>query len=134
MHGKLIRVRITSGRRVLMYKGPPSLANTGSVPNWKSICRKMLLFRQFLPTWAIVLSFDTKSSGPNSQTPPLPEKCLPDETPIGNFVEIEGTPRWIDHTARLLDFSSNDYIKRSYGYLYLADCRERKIRPTRHGF
>jgi adenylate cyclase class 2 len=54
---------------------------------------------------------------------------LLDETPIGNFVEIEGTPRWIDHSARLLGFSAKDYITRSYGYLYLAYCRERRIRP-----
>jgi adenylate cyclase class 2 len=56
-------------------------------------------------------------------------KVLLDETPIGNFLEIEGSPRWIDRTARLLGFASNDYITRSYGYLYLAYCRERRIPP-----
>jgi len=56
-------------------------------------------------------------------------KVMLDETPIGNFIEIEGAPRWIDRTARLLGFSTDDYITRSYGYLYLAYCRERRIRP-----
>jgi adenylate cyclase, class 2 len=56
-------------------------------------------------------------------------KVLLDETPIGNFLELEGSPRWIDRTARLLGFSSSDYINRSYGYLYLAFCRERRVRP-----
>jgi adenylate cyclase class 2 len=56
-------------------------------------------------------------------------KVLLDETPVGNFLEIEGSPRWIDRTARLLGFESNDYITRSYGYLYLAYCRERRIPP-----
>src|SRR5260370_25300251 len=32
-----------------------------------------------------------------------------DETPIGNFCEIEGAPRWIDATARKLDISDADY-------------------------
>ena len=57
-------------------------------------------------------------------------KVLLDETPIGNYMEIEGSPRWIDSTARLLGFSTADYITRSYGYLYLAYCRERRISPT----
>ena len=61
-------------------------------------------------------------------------KVLLDETPIGNFLEIEGSPRWIDRTARALGFFDGDYITRSYGYLYLAYCRERRMRPARHGF
>ncbi len=56
-------------------------------------------------------------------------KVLLDETPIGNFLELEGSPAWIDRTARLLGFRRRDYINRSYGYLYLAYCRERRIRP-----
>ena len=52
-----------------------------------------------------------------------------DKTPIGNFGEIEGSPRWIDRTASLLGFSHRDYITRSYGYLYLSYCRERRIWP-----
>ena len=56
-------------------------------------------------------------------------KVLLDETPIGNFIEIEGSPRWIDRTARQLGYKTGDYITRSYGYLYLAYCRERRIRP-----
>jgi adenylate cyclase class 2 len=56
-------------------------------------------------------------------------KILVDETPIGDYLELEGSPRWIDRTARQLGFSKADYITRSYGYLYLAYCRERRIRP-----
>ncbi|MDQ2945583.1 MAG: class IV adenylate cyclase [Acidobacteriota bacterium] len=47
-----------------------------------------------------------------------------DQTPIGNFVELEGKPRWIDKTARELGFSAAAYITKSYGNLYLAHCRE----------
>lgn len=56
-------------------------------------------------------------------------KVMLDETPIGNFLELEGSPGWIDRTARRLGFGSADYIRFSYGYLYLAYCRERRIRP-----
>jgi adenylate cyclase class 2 len=37
-----------------------------------------------------------------------------DETPIGNFCEIEGTPRWIDMTARTLGVGEADYITMNY--------------------
>ncbi|HEY1465044.1 MAG TPA: class IV adenylate cyclase [Terriglobales bacterium] len=41
-----------------------------------------------------------------------------DETPVGNFGEIEGASRWIDRTAQLLGISSADYITKSYGELF----------------
>jgi adenylate cyclase class 2 len=41
-----------------------------------------------------------------------------DETPIGNFGEIEGTPRWIDRTARALGISSSDYITSTYAPMF----------------
>lgn len=41
-----------------------------------------------------------------------------DETPIGNFGEIEGSPEWIDHTAHILGIARNDYITRSYAELF----------------
>ena len=53
-----------------------------------------------------------------------------DETPIGNFLEIEGTPRWIDRAAKQLGFSHADYITASYGVLYMQYCRELGIKPS----
>lgn len=49
-----------------------------------------------------------------------------DETPIGNFGEIEGPPRWIDRTARLLGIQPGDYMTQSYGELFLEWKREHK--------
>lgn len=42
-----------------------------------------------------------------------------DETPIGNFGEIEGPPDWIDSTAHRLGISQNQYITASYAELFL---------------
>jgi len=42
-----------------------------------------------------------------------------DETPIGNFCEIEGAPRWIDRTAHKLSVNSADYITKNYAGLFL---------------
>ncbi len=41
-----------------------------------------------------------------------------DETPIGNFCEIEGSPRWIDATAKKLGVSPADYITKNYATLF----------------
>jgi adenylate cyclase class 2 len=42
-----------------------------------------------------------------------------DQTPIGNFAEIEGQPRWIDRTARALGISADHYITRNYADLFM---------------
>ncbi len=41
-----------------------------------------------------------------------------DETPIGDFGEIEGPPRWIDRTARQLNLAPRDYITSTYADLF----------------
>ncbi len=43
-----------------------------------------------------------------------------DETPIGTFLELEGSPMAIDRAARLLGYSHSDYITQTYGALYIA--------------
>ncbi len=42
-----------------------------------------------------------------------------DETPIGNYGEIEGPPEWIDRIARVLGISDSSYITDSYAQLFL---------------
>jgi len=41
-----------------------------------------------------------------------------DETPIGNFAEIEGPSRWIDRTAQVLQIPRSDYITATYVDLF----------------
>lgn len=43
-----------------------------------------------------------------------------DETPVGNFGEIEGQPDWIDATAHRLGISPEQYLKQSYAELFIA--------------
>jgi len=52
-----------------------------------------------------------------------------DETPVGVYLELEGAARWIDRTARKLNFSEQDYITVSYASLYLDWCSRHGIRP-----
>ncbi len=57
-----------------------------------------------------------------------------DETPIGIFGEIEGPPRWIDHTAKLLGIERRHYITQSYSELFLAWKRSTRSRATEMTF
>jgi adenylate cyclase class 2 len=52
-----------------------------------------------------------------------------DETPMGVFLELEGTPAAIDRVARMLGFTRRDYIRESYGELYALYCRRRGVAP-----
>lgn len=47
-----------------------------------------------------------------------------DETPIGNYMELEGPQRWIDEVARQLGYSRQEYITESYAALYRKKCQE----------
>jgi adenylate cyclase class 2 len=44
--------------------------------------------------------------------------CVVDETPIGDFAELEGPDEWIDHTAQRLGIEQSHYITLSYGRLF----------------
>jgi|SRR5579871_5105524 adenylate cyclase, class 2 len=46
------------------------------------------------------------------------KKVVVDETPIGNFCEIEGPPRWIDTTAKKLEIEHSEYITKNYATLF----------------
>jgi len=44
--------------------------------------------------------------------------CVVDETPIGNFAELEGMPEWIDRSATRLGISDHEKLTLSYGRLF----------------
>ncbi|MGA2633672.1 MAG: class IV adenylate cyclase [Terracidiphilus sp.] len=57
--------------------------------------------------------------------------CDIDETPIGNFAELEGSPQWIDATAARLGIVPSQYITLSYGRLFDL-WREQHNSPAQH--
>jgi adenylate cyclase, class 2 len=128
-HGKLLRVRRVGRLGLLTCKGPSEQGRYKK--RWEietllhdtSAMEAILTHVGYHPVFRYEkfrTEYAARSGG---------GKVLLDETPIGNFLELEGGPRWIDRTARQLGFSRSDYISRSYGHLYLAYCRERRIRP-----
>ena len=53
-----------------------------------------------------------------------------DETPIGTFLELEGSPSAINRAAELLGYPHSQYITKTYGDLYVAHMRRKGRRPS----
>ncbi len=53
-----------------------------------------------------------------------------DETPIGVFVEMEGSEEHIRGAAEALGKTSDDFVTASYRSLYLEHCRVGGVQPT----
>jgi adenylate cyclase class 2 len=50
--------------------------------------------------------------------------CVIDETPIGNYAELEGPAEWIDRSAACLCIDPAQYITLSYGRLFERWCEQ----------
>jgi len=57
-----------------------------------------------------------------------------DHTPIGDFCEIEGKPRWIDATAKKLQVQREDYITKNYATLFTEWTQEKGSPATEMTF
>lgn len=53
--------------------------------------------------------------------------CVLDETPIGSYAELEGSPAWIDRAASRLGVDPSQYITLSYGRLFDLWLQERNL-------
>jgi adenylate cyclase class 2 len=52
-----------------------------------------------------------------------------DETPIGDYLELEGSEQWIDKVAQELGYSRKEYITCGYPSLYFQKCLEVGSKP-----
>jgi adenylate cyclase class 2 len=85
-------------------------------------------YQKFRTTYGPV-EIKKAAKGQRSPAARIHREVALDETPVGNFIEIEGSRRWIDQVAKQLGFSKSDYLTASYGALYLEHCAKRKIKP-----
>lgn len=128
--GELLRLRTKGGRWWLTWKGP-----TGAPGRHKSrteIETEIIEgegLKQILDRLGFQPIFEYEKYRTEFQRPGEPGKLLLDETPIGNFIELEGDPEWIDRLAMELGYAPGDYIVLSYGLLFLNWRRERGLEP-----
>jgi adenylate cyclase, class 2 len=128
--GEIIRVRRVGKRSILTYKGPPKGGRHKSREELECDVDDPDRMQQILERLGYHPVFRYEKFREEYERPGQHGTITVDETPIGNFLELEGAPKWIDKTARQLGFSRADYITRSYGNLYLAWCQEHGIAPS----
>ena len=119
----LLRLRVAGCVATLTFKGPPSKGRYKSRIESETpvsdpaACREILHRLGFRQVYRYE-KYRTEYLG-------LDEHGVValDETPVGVFLELEGSPSWIDSTARLLGFVRKSYISESYIALYLSGRR-----------
>ncbi|MCZ6515118.1 MAG: CYTH domain-containing protein [Acidobacteria bacterium] len=140
--GRLLRLRFVGGKSLLTFKGPAGKGPAGGKGPYKTrtelefAVRDGKAFRQVIEIIGLNVSFRyekyrTTFSEEGSGKRHRGAVAVLDETPIGNFLELEGPPGWIDRVAQGLGYRKKDYISASYATLYRLDCR-RKRRKAGH--
>lgn len=126
--GCALRVRSSGGTTLLTFKGAPSASQRykdreeiETEVRHPAAIRQILRRLGFVPVFA----YRKRRTAFTSRSSATPGKVFYDETPAGVFLELEGSPRWIDRTARALGYSSADYVTASYIALYSAARRGR---------
>lgn len=128
--GMLLRLRHVGDKAVITWKGPGEAGPYKSRPELETSVGSVETASQILGHLGYHPSFRYEKYRTEFTAREHPGAVVTlDETPIGNFLELEGPGGWIDETARSLGFSQQDYILDSYGRLYLADCERRGVEP-----
>jgi adenylate cyclase class 2 len=125
----LLRIRQAGGVTTITYKGVPEPGayksreelelNIDNAPAMMAIVER-LGFRGV---------FRYEKYRTEFRMPKRAGVAMLDETPVGVYLELEGTPHWIDRCARLLGFQKSDYITASYARVYLDWCAARGCTP-----
>ena len=120
----LIRLRFMGDQALLTYKGAPLQSRDYKIrPEFESKVddghrvheillhlglREMFCYEKYRTIYAPRGKRDV-TDGPH---------LVFDETPVGNYIELEGSQRWINEVARQMGYTRKDYIKESYAALY----------------
>jgi adenylate cyclase class 2 len=131
----LLRLRFADGEVWLTFKGPP--LRTRRYKTRREIETRVedgVLLREVLKSLGLKQVFIYEkyrtifTQGGKAGVHGLPQAVY-DETPIGNYLELEGPGKWIDEVAARLGYSHQDYITSSYLALYFQKCLEEGKKP-----
>lgn len=126
---KLLRLRQAGSRRTLTFKGPPAASRYKSREEIESGFTDDKAMRLILKRLGYEPVFRYEKYRTEYTHPDKGGSVMLDETPIGDFLELEGPPRWIERTARALGRSPAEFITASYGTLYREHCQANGVKP-----
>lgn len=125
--GCVVRLRYEGKRTLLTFKGPPLRSSTYKIRREiETEVEHGRRFREILEALGLRAIFcyekyrTTYANKKKKSGARFPGLVVFDETPIGDFLELEGPKRWIDKVAQHLGFCREDYITASYVALYFA--------------
>ena len=122
--GELIRLRQFDGKNVLTYKGKATVGKHKEREEIEVVVGATESMATILGRLGLEPRFRYEKYRSEWQRPGGEGIVMLDETPIGTFVELEGTGDWIDRTALELGYSDGDYLNLSYARLFAARCLE----------
>lgn len=125
--GHLLRLRTVGSAGVLTWKGASVAAVHKTRPEFETGVADPVSCELILQNLGYSPVFRYEKYRTELQQPSCDGIATVDETPIGCFVELEGSPEWIDLTAEKLGFRESDYITVSYGTLYRDSCESAGI-------
>jgi len=126
----LLRLREAGGKAILTFKGRPVESKHKSREELEIEVSSAAAARAIIERIGFRPAFRYQKYRTEYKQASRPGTATLDETPIGVYLELEGQPAWIDRTARKLGFTEQDYIKASYGRLYLEWRGKNRRKPA----
>ena len=129
----LLRLRVAGSVATLTFKGPPSKGRYKSRLESETpvsdpaACREILQRLGFRQVYRYE-KYRTEYRGRDEHG-----AVALDETPVGVFLELEGSPAWIDSTAQILGFGIDSYISNTYRDIHLSYRRLLGLPIAGHG-
>ena len=122
-----LRVRCESGKSLLTFKGPALPGLIKIREEHETVVADGAVLMTILGELGLRVSFRYEKY--REEFAAADVVLAIDETPIGVFVEIEGSEEQIHLAAAALQRSEDDYITGSYRALFLEHCREHGLEP-----
>jgi adenylate cyclase class 2 len=127
----LLRLRQVGTDSIVTWKGPSIDGPHKTRPELETSVGSLETLQQILHQLGYDPSFRYEKYRTEYKHASFPDGTVTlDETPIGDFFELEGPADWIDHTAVLLGFAPNAYVLKSYVRLYQDDCAAKGVEPS----
>lgn len=126
---EILRIRRAGQDAIITFKAPDAPSHHKRRLELETRVEDPRVIENILERLGLAVLFRYEKYRTEYQRGSEPGIITVDETPIGDFLELEGDPAWIDETARALGFAQEDYVLSSYGVLYLEYCRAHQIEP-----
>ncbi|MBI3939610.1 MAG: class IV adenylate cyclase [Acidobacteria bacterium] len=135
--GLLLRVRNEDGKGFLTFKGPARSSQTFKIrEELETECdpaetlelfqqlgyRIAFRYQKYRAVYQVRAVADKKGKL-------QPVNVMIDETPIGNYAELEGTPQGVLRVAENLGYQRKQFIRGTYYSLFLAFCAKNRRSP-----